>query len=287
MGRAGAWLLILGMLAGAAVAQASPQGELPQAPSTLSQPAQPVAPPAKTPPQAKTQEEYNAFLQMEKITDPAAAEKAADDFAAKFPESELRALFYYRVMTLYQAARNREKTIAMGRKVVALNPNEPVTLATLAEVLGESVSETDPQRDLHLREVVTFAQRALQTVDTDLLFPPNASPQVIAGNRNLIRSIAYEALALANMARDEETQAEANLKQAIELNTVDPDPVTWLRYAIVLDHLRRYPEALTSANRALELSPAGSAQASMATSERDRLLKLTGAAGAAPAAKAK
>lgn len=273
-------LVVASLVAALAAQNAKPApSEPPQAPSaSLAQ----SAPPAKTPPQAKTQDEYNAYLATEKAADPAAAEKAADDFAAKFKTSELRYLLYYRAMTLYQAARNREKTLDMGRKVVAVNPNDPVTLATLAELLGESASETDPQRDLHLREVVNFAQRALQTVDTELLFPPNSTPQTIANNRNLIRSIAYEALALANMARDENAQAEVNLKKALDLNTVDPDPVTWLRYAVVLDHLGHYPEALTAALRALQLSPAGSPQANMATAERDRLQKLTGGAQTAP-----
>lgn len=280
---AGMLLLVVALLAGAMAGQnARPvPSEPPQAPSATQAQS---APPAKLPPQAKTQDEYNAFLQTEKIGDPAAAEKAADDFAAKFQNSELRYLLYYRAMTLYQGVRNREKTIELGRKVIAANPNDPVTLATLAELLGESAAETDPQRELHLREVVNFAQRALQTVDSELLFPPNTSPQTIINNRNLIRAIAYEALALANMARDENPQAEANLKKALDLNTVDPDPVTWLRYAVILDHQGRYPEALTATLKALQLSPAGSPQANMATAERDRLQKLTGGAKAAPVA---
>lgn len=274
--RVGLLLLVIAVLAAALAAQnAKPaQNEPPQAPSA----AQAQSAPAKTPPQAKTQEEYNAYLATEKITDPAAAEKAADDFAAKFKDSELRYLLYYRAMTMYQGARNREKTLSMGRKVIAVNPNDPVTLATLAELIGESAAETDPQRELHLREVVNFAQRSLQLVDTELLFPPNTSPQTIANNRNLIRAIAYEALALANMAKDENAQAEVNLKKALDLNSVDPDPVTWLRYAVVLDHQGHYAEALTATLKALQLSPPGSPQATMATSERDRLQKLTGGA---------
>ena len=63
-----------------------------------SQPAQTTAPATATspkrPPQAKTQPEYEAYKTAIALTDPAAAEKAADDFAAKFPDSELRVMLF-------------------------------------------------------------------------------------------------------------------------------------------------------------------------------------------------
>ncbi len=48
----------------------------------------------KRPPQAKTQEEFAAYKAAVALTDPAAQEKAANDFAAKFPDSELRPVVY-------------------------------------------------------------------------------------------------------------------------------------------------------------------------------------------------
>ncbi len=53
---------------------------------------QAAAPAGKRPPQAKTQEEFAAYKAAIALTDPAAQEKAANDFATKFPDSELRAL---------------------------------------------------------------------------------------------------------------------------------------------------------------------------------------------------
>ena len=48
------------------------------------------------PPAAKTQPEFEAYKAAMALTDPAALEKAADDFATKFPDSELRTMLYYR-----------------------------------------------------------------------------------------------------------------------------------------------------------------------------------------------
>src|SRR5947209_6950561 len=55
------------------------------APQTPGQPAAPAAAQGKRPPAAKTQAEYTAYQAAVALTDPAAQEKGADDFAAKFP----------------------------------------------------------------------------------------------------------------------------------------------------------------------------------------------------------
>ena len=61
----------------------------------------------KRPPAAKTQPEYAAYQAVVAITDPAAQEKAADDFAVKFPDSELRVVIYKSVMHYLSAGQQR------------------------------------------------------------------------------------------------------------------------------------------------------------------------------------
>jgi hypothetical protein len=52
--------------------------------------------------------------------------------------------------------------------------------------------------------------------------------------------------------------------------------------ALAQDHLKQYPEALVSANKAVDSSPANAPVAMLAKQEVDRLSKLTGSG--APAA---
>src|SRR5712692_9665378 len=67
---------------------------------------QAAAPAGKRPPQAKTQPEFDAYKAAvglngpaeKPAADPAAQEKAANDFATKFPDSELRPVLYKAVM---------------------------------------------------------------------------------------------------------------------------------------------------------------------------------------------
>jgi len=99
-----------------------------------------TAPATKRPPQAKTQPEFDAWKLAAASTDAAGLEKAADDFATKFPDSELRILLYKNTMRLYQNANNAEKTEGIGRKVLSLDGDDPEALVIVAEVIADDGS---------------------------------------------------------------------------------------------------------------------------------------------------
>ena len=81
--------------------------------------------------QAKSKEEMDAYNDAKAIAEPAKAEAAADDFSAKYPTSELRAL-YMRVMSLYGQENNTEKVIATGRQAITADPTNPIPLVQVA-----------------------------------------------------------------------------------------------------------------------------------------------------------
>jgi tetratricopeptide (TPR) repeat protein len=264
---------------------AAPKGNAPQAGGKAApaqpSPQPPQAAPAPLPqgkpqPQAKTQEEYKAFQEAYAVTDPAAAEKAADDFAAKYKNSELRGLLYQRSMSLYQNANNAEKTVEAGRKTLQADSTNPIALVMVATVLAERTRDSDLDRDQRLAEATADAQKALQNIDTGLLIPPGTPQPQVDGTKKILTSMAWAALGTVDAARNNYASAETNLRKAVELNTVQPDAVTWLRLSVVLDHEKKYGDAMAAANKALELSPPGSPQATLAQQERDRLSKLTG-----------
>jgi tetratricopeptide (TPR) repeat protein len=254
------------------------------------QPAPPAPAAAPTPlpgtkllPQAKTDVELKAYKDTADLKEPAALEAAADSFAQKFPDSELRYPLYDRAMFAYQGQNNAEKAIEMGRKVLALNPNEPSTLAIVAEMISERIGEPGESldRDERLKEAQQDAEKALQTVDTDLRAEPTTPLAQLDQSKRLIRSTAYSALGITQLGEKNYAAAENNFKQSIDALPESPDGVTVLRYAVTLDQQHKYAEALTAAERAMQLAPAGSPQAAMAKQERDRivLLKARSAAG--------
>src|SRR6266566_4527814 len=109
-----------------------------QQPGAAQPGAAPATPQGKRPPQAKTDAEFAAFnTAIANTNDPAAVEKAADDFAAKYPDSELRGLLYEAAMQSYQRANNADKMMEMGRKVLKLDPVVVLRLALALDKQGK------------------------------------------------------------------------------------------------------------------------------------------------------
>jgi tetratricopeptide (TPR) repeat protein len=241
-------------------------------------------PAAKHPPQAKTQPEYDAFKVASANQDPAALEKAADDFAAKFPESELRVILYKTAMRDYQNVNNGDKMLEMARRVLSIDPDDPEGLTDAAEVLVERTRDTDLDKDQKLDEAKKDAEKALQTVDTDVVFPPQTPPDKVEAYKNLLRSSAYSILGTLEFNRNNFAGAETNFRKSIDAYPQQPDPVTVLRLSLALDRQNKYPEALAQANRAVEMTQEGSAAGGLARRERDRLIQLTGGKPATPPA---
>jgi len=251
-----------------------------------------TAPPqGKRPPQLKTTPEQDAYKAAAANTDAAALEKAADDFAAKFPDSEVRVLLYQNAMRLYQNANNAEKTEAMGRKVLGLDGDQPEALVTVAEVVAERTRDSDIDKDQRFSEATSMAQKATQTVDTDISVPAGTPQEKIDAYKAYLRSNAYSIIGTIEFKKENYPAAQENLQKSIDAFPSQPDPVVVLRLALTIDKQataaierdkeKLYMEALKVANRAVELTQDNTAIGTPARRERDRLQKLT--ESAAPA----
>jgi tetratricopeptide (TPR) repeat protein len=278
--------LSLGIMSFAVCAGAQTSGQpAPQNPPAAGQaapaPGATPAPLAKRPPQAKTQPEFDAYKVAAGSTDAAGMEKATDDFATKFPDSELRVLLYKNVMRLYQNANNADKTEAMGRKVISFDGDDPEALVTVAEVIAEKTHDSDIDKDQRYAEAIAMAQKATQTVDTDIQVPANTPQDKIDAYKSLLRSNAYSVVGTIEFKKENYPAAQDNLQKSIDAYPSQPDPVVVLRLALTLDKQQKYPDALKVANRAVELTQDNTVIGTPARRERDRLQQLTG--GAAPA----
>jgi tetratricopeptide (TPR) repeat protein len=240
-----------------------------------------AAPAGKRMPQAKTQPEFEAYNAAIQLADAAAAEKAADDFAAKFPDSELRVVLYKSAMQKYQVANNADKMLEMAQKALTFDADDPEALVRVAQVQAERTRDTDLDKDQKLAEAKKNAERALVTIDTDV---PTAGypPEKVAQFKGFLKSEAYAILGtLASNAKNW-PEAESNLHKSIDAFPEQVDSVAVLRLAVALDMQNKIPDALKYANQAVDLtkehpeSPAGKA----ARAEQDRLTKLS--SGSAP-----
>jgi len=233
-------------------------------------------------PQAKSKEEFDAYNAAASKMDPAQLEVAADEFVQKFPNSELKELLYIRAMNMYQQQNNSGKVISTGRRAIELNPTDPVPLVAVASALVMDTRENDLDRDARYAEAGKDAQSALDNVDTGLQVPPGVPPDRIAAAKANLRSIAYDSLGVIAMNKKDYAAAEQSFQKAADLMKDQPDAVVYLRLSVAQDNQSKYPEALDSANKAVQYAPDGSAEKNLAKQQQARLQKLI--AEKAPAA---
>jgi tetratricopeptide (TPR) repeat protein len=281
--------MVFGVLAVAALVAAQQQ----QAPAQQKQPAGAAGttqsgsaqsgsatatpPQGKRPPQAKTQAEfdaYNAAIANQK--DPAAMEKSADDFATKFPDSELRVLLFKAAMRGYQNANNGDKMLEESQKLLKLDPDDPEALIASAEVIAERTRDTDLDKAQRFAQATKYAQHALETIDTDVPVPANVAQAQIDAYKGLLRSSAYSVLGTIQYDQEKYADAQSYFQKSIDAYPSQPDPVVVLRLALALDKQGKYGDALKEANRAVDLTQEGTAAGTTARHERDRLVQLTG-----------
>jgi tetratricopeptide (TPR) repeat protein len=278
MTRAAMTIVVLALATGAWAQQ--PTTKEPPAQSGTAQPATPAV--GKRPPQAKTQPEFEAYKTAAATQDPAALLKATDDFAAKFPDSELRIILYKTAMRGFQQANDGDNMMETGRKVLKIDPDDPEALVGVAEVLAERTRDSDLDKDQRLDEALKLAQRATETVDTDIAVPAGTPQDKIDAYKGFLRSSAFSIMGTIQYNKDKYPEAESYYRKSIDAYPSQPDPVAVLRLALSLDKQEKYPEALKEANHAVELTQDSTNIGKLARQEKDRLAKLT--SGGAPVA---
>lgn len=254
--------------------------------STGSKPAaqQPSTPPpaavggavGKRPPQAKTQAEFDDYNKARSNADPAALEKAADDFSAKYPDSELRILLYEEGIGEYQQANNTPKMGDMGRKVLAIDPDQPEALLAVSTDLIEDTRDTDIDKNQRYDEAAKDANHALESMNTDMFVPAGTPQDRIDAYKGLMKSNADSLLGTLQFKKNDYAGAADYYQKSIADYPSQPDSIVVLRLALSLDKEGKYADALKAANQAVDLTQESTTVGSYARKERDRLVQLTG-----------
>jgi tetratricopeptide (TPR) repeat protein len=231
--------------------------------------------PGRRPPQARTQPEFKDYNAAYAVTGGAAMEKAANDFAEKYPGSELRPFLFSKAMHEYQNENNPGKMLVMGEKVLTLDPDNAIALVLTATVLSDNLGDADQDRAQKMAEIKKNSARALQIVDTGFLPPAGATPEQVAAYKSTLSSMAHSALGILALKTGDHAGAERELRAAADLNKTQPDPYIWYHLALAQDHQGKYPEALVSVNQALQYTGSNPDLGKLAAGERERLVQLT------------
>lgn len=272
--------IILTLAMATAVAQnppAKPAGA-PAAAPAAGQAAAPAPPQGKRPPAAKTQEELSAYQAAAALagSDIAAAEKAADDFAAKYTDSELRAPLYTMMMQYASRGGHDSQALEIGRKAIAVEPNNTLALVMTSQIIAERTQESDLDRDERYAEGMKNAETAVTTIDTGLTVPANFTPEQVAGAKSMLIGMARSSMGFIEMKKKNYAAAEDYYKKALEATASNPDPTNLLRLAVTLDKQGKYAEALTYTDKAITSADASQMPdvSQLAKNEKTRLQSL-------------
>src|ERR1039457_3865053 len=135
-------------------------------------------------------------------------------------------------------------------------------------------------RDQRLAEAVKDSQSAIDNI-SQLLVPSDATPERVAAVMANILSMAYGALGMVDLNKKDYASAEQQFLKAVDASKAQPEAAVFLRLSVAQDQLKKYPEALDSANKALRYAPQGSAALNLAKQQQERLQKLMAASGPA------
>lgn len=245
-------------------------------PAPTTQPAPSQVATASRPPQAKTKEEYDTYRAAAAFTSPDQVLAAADQFAQKFPDSELKELLYVQAMNGFAQQNRADQEIEAARKAVAIDPHDPNPLIHVASALVESTKENDLDKDQRYTEAQKDAQAAIDNIDTGMHIPTTASAEQVQAVKNSILALAYETLGVIAMQKQDFAAAETNFQKSVDVSKAEPMARVYLRLSVAQDNEKKYAEALVNANKALQYSQQGSVEQTLAKQQQVRLQKLVG-----------
>ncbi|HEV7522324.1 MAG TPA: hypothetical protein VGP89_14575 [Candidatus Angelobacter sp.] len=222
-------------------------------------------------PQARSEQERADFKAAYALTGAGKEEAAAIDFANRYPTSELRHYLYSSAMLQYQRENNPPKMLAMGERVLALDPDNPLALVLTATALADSLADRDRDRDKKISAIKHNAGRAIQAAEAGYSEASTGGAPVY---KTTLQSMAYSALGIMKLKTGDDAGAEKDLKIATELAKIRPDGYTWYHLALAQDHRKKYAAALSSVQQALQLASSDPELQKLAEVEHERLAGL-------------
>ncbi len=222
-------------------------------------------------PQARSEQERADFNAAYALTGAGTEEAAAIDFANRYPTSELRRYLYSSAMLQYQRENNPAKMLAMGERVLALDPDNPLALVLTATALADSLVDRDRDREKKISAIKHNAARAIQAAEAGYSDNATGGAPVY---KTTLQSMAYSALGIMKLKTGDDAGAEKDLTIATALAKIRPDGYAWYHLALAQDHRKKYAAALSSVEQALQLASSDPELQKLAEVEHERLAGL-------------
>lgn len=218
-----------------------------------------VQPSGKTVPQARTREELDAFGMVLDAASPQSTLKAAEQYRARFPNSEF---LEYGCVAEMQAAMDLSKVELadeLASIILKLNPNNPEALITRAEIL--IARPPGSGRTTWMNVAADNARTALDRLHI-LSVPPFTNSDVWVETKRSMLARAHRVLGQLFMTKRQYGDAVSEFEAAV---TLAPSGKAFLLLSQAYGKTNQTNDALTAATKALSLGP--SAVSDMAARE--------------------
>jgi tetratricopeptide (TPR) repeat protein len=165
--------------------------------------------------EARTQEEFDLYLEFHEAADHEAKHKAALRFERAYPDSKLLADVYQGEFEYARSREERQGAISAGEKALRLAPNDVKVLLGLAEVVPNGTR--DPAA---LAKAEGYARRALVELK-ELRFPHEVSISECANLQDSLTARAHATLGYVLGKRGDIAEAIKELETAVAMS---PEP---------------------------------------------------------------
>ncbi len=242
-------------------------------------PAQP-APKARAP---KSPEEAKALQALFQSTSPDAQIAAADDFQAKFPSSDFKALVYLAEAQGYQQKNDYDHLVVYGEQALEADPDPGTKVQTLL-LLSRAIAMKTGEYDLDREEKLSKVEKYATTAEDMLKTMPKPNPQLPdaqwdAAKADMLAEV-HVARGQDQMVRKNYDKAAAEFKTAVEA-AKNVDPSNEVRLAQAYVKLAKYDDAVAACDRVLATPNVHPMVKQAAESEKAQALKLKSAPPAA------
>lgn len=203
-------------------------------------------------PQAKTQEEFDQYLEVLAATDARKRVAEARDFLAAYPESALLGLATVYLMEAHKDLDDFGGVLSNGERVLELLPENLRALLTLSAAIPNAVQDATEERVL-LDRAESYATRALAVMKRKEI-PRSIRLEEWKGFRAGMASEAHEALGHIAAKRGQIERAMGEFELAVELNPV-PDGRQLFRLGAAYAAVGKVSKAGATLRRAAALGP--------------------------------
>jgi tetratricopeptide (TPR) repeat protein len=146
-------------------------------------------------------------------------------FIDAYPQSQYRPEVITYLSGAYLAKGQVEKLQAAGDKEVALNPNNPVSLAVLGSDLSRAVNPNTPDKQKYLDQAQLYCKKSLEALEIAKK-PANLSDDKFKEAKNETAATAYSGLGTVAFRNQKFTDAITDLDQSVKLGG-GADPVNY------------------------------------------------------------